>query len=363
MSRIARIRIWRADLSLAMGLKHASASEAHLKEVFLEIETSTGGVGMAEVRGNGSYATGVDIKTLLGETQGAMVQSLLDCPLDEASQQVESLRVSPLAKALADSAIHDACGREAVRPIWQILGGRGNSPVPVHAQIGFCTTDQAVLQANAAARAGFSRLKVRLGRSSPGADIAIIRAIREAVGEGLAIAVDANGGWDADTATAVLRGIERCVIAWAEQPTKVGDDEALRSVRGATSIPIVGDEAIRTSDDIERLSRYGAIDGVHLKLEKAGTVAALQKLAQQARRVGLHVFLGQMDQGRLGCSMTTHLAASIEADAYELWGFQNVTADVTVGLELCGGAMLVPDGPGNGMTVDKTRLKMIGEFR
>lgn len=362
MSRITAIRTWRVDLPLRVRLEHASAREAMLQEVLLGIGTSAGGSGIAEIRGNGAYATGADVETVLRETCEVIVPVLINCDLDEASARLESLRVKPLTRALADSAVHDARGRESGISIRKLLGGRAVEEIPVHAQIGFCSIEEAIPRAVCAVRDGFRRLKLRLGRPSPEADIALVRALREAIGDDVMLAVDANGGWDVETASLVLRGIEASGIAWAEQPTPAGDDDALRDARASTGIPVIGDEAIRTGHDIERLHRGNAIDGVHLKLEKAGTVANLIRQAQQARTIGLQVCIGQMDQGRLGSSMTTHLAASIEADAYELWGFQNVASDIATGLEVRDGCMMVPDGPGNGVTVDMTRLDLIGEF-
>ncbi len=362
MSAIAAVRIYMAELPLRIGLEHASASEAVLREVFLGLETSAGHLGLAEVRGNGAYATGADAETILRETREVIAEALLGCALAEASRRIEALPVKPPVRALADSAVHDARAREAGRPLWQVLGGREETAIPTHAQIGFCSLEAAVERARTAVRDGFRRLKVRIGRASSEADIAVVRGIRAALGEEVAVAVDANGKWDAATAGAVLRALEPSRIAWAEQPTRIGDDAALRSARNATRIPIVGDEAIKGAEDLERLSRLGAIDGVHLKLEKAGTIAELVQLARQARDLGLKVFLGQMDQGRLGSSVTTHLAASVEAEAYELWGFQNVAADVATGLEIENGCMRVPTGAGTGVAVDLGRLNLVGEF-
>lgn len=362
MSVISAIRTYRADLPLRVDLKHASASESMLEEVFLGLETAASGFGIAEVRGNGAYATGADAETILRETHALIVEALLGCELAEASQRIAALPVKPLVKALADSAVHDTLARAVGQPLWQLLGGRPDEAIATHAQIGFCAVDEAVGRAQTAIQDGVRRLKVRLGRPSAETDIAIIQAVREVVGDDVALAVDSNGAWDAEKASFVLRALESSNIAWAEQPTPAGDDEALRTARQSTSIPIVGDEAIRTADDIERLSQLGAIDGVHLKLEKAGTVEQLIRLARQAREAGLKVFIGQMDQGRLGSGVTTHLAASIGADAYELWGFQNVTSDVATGLDIRSGRMLVPTGPGTGVTVDMSRLTLMGEF-
>ena len=134
-------------------------------------------------------------------------------------------------------------------------------------------------------------------------------------------------------------------------------------MRQESGIPVVAAEAVRTEGDIERLSEAGKVDGVHLKLEKAGTARQLMSLARRARAAGLLVCIGQMDQGRLGSSMTAHLAASIDADAYELWGFQNIAKDVAEGLDVRDGRMIMPSGPGAGVSVRLNDLTLISEIK
>jgi L-Ala-D/L-Glu epimerase len=361
MSKIAAIKVYRADLPLAVRLEHASASEPVLEEVFLGVATDSGGQGLAEVRGNGFYATGTDTATLLRETSDIAGPAMLGAELAEASACLAKVCATPLVRALADSAVLDAIAREAGQPLWEVLGGRRIDVVPTHAQIGFCARDQAVELARSAARAGFGRIKMRVGRPRSDDDVAIVCAVCDALGEDVRIAIDANGAWDAATAIATVQALAAPRIAWVEQPTRPGDDEALSAVRRAVQVPVVADEAIRTCEDLRRLCAAGAVDGVHLKLEKAGTVAALAELAARARDAGLLVFIGQMDQGRLGSSVTTHLAAAIAADAYELWGFQNIAHDVTTGLDVRDGCVALPAGPGTGVVVDMEKLTLVRE--
>lgn len=362
MSRIAAVQVYRADLPLFRRLEHASASAAVLEEVYLRILTTAGGWGLAEVRGNGAYATGTDTVALVYEMSHSLGAALIGSELAEASDHVAELCDMPLALALADAAVLDAIARETGVPIWQILDGQNVGALPTHAQIGFCGLDQSLVQARSAAEAGFSRIKIRVGRSDPQEDVAIVRAVRDEIGQDVAIALDANGAWKPRTATRTLRQVEPSTIAWVEQPTAAGDDAALRQVREESGIPVLGDEAIRTEGDIERLCEAGAIDGVHLKLEKAGTARQLMDMARRARATGLLVCIGQMDQGRLGSSMTAHLAASIDADAYELWGFQNISNDVTEGLDVREGCVIMPSGPGTGVNVRLDDLTLVSEI-
>lgn len=362
MSKITAMQVYRVDLPLSVRLEHASASKAVLEEVFLRVTTTSGATGLAEVRGNGEYATGTDAAAVVREIAGEAGPALLGVELAEASCRVAELGAALLVRALVDSAVLDAIARESDKSLWQVLGGRQVEAIPTHAQIGFCAPDQAVQRASAAARDGFGRIKIRVGRPTPADDVAVVRAVRDALGEHIEIALDANGAWDVRAASRVMEALAPCRIAWIEQPTSPGDDAALRSVRHAIDVPVVADEAARTAEDVVRLCEVGAVDGVHLKLEKAGTVAALLAMAAQARDAGLVVLIGQMDQGRLGSSITTHIAASTQADAYELWGFQHVTRDVTTGLDVRHGRVALPTGPGTGVTVDLRELTLVREI-
>jgi L-Ala-D/L-Glu epimerase len=362
MTRISAVRLYRADLPLATRLEHASASEPVLEEVFLQVCTVSGIDGLAEIRGNGSYATGADTGTVLREIADEVAPAILGTGLTEATCRITAAGTTPLTRALADSAVLDATAREAGWPLWQLLGGRRVESIPTHAQIGFCSLAEAIGRARLAAEQGFGRIKIRVGRPKPEDDILVVRGVRDAVGGEIDLALDANGGWDVRAAVEIILALEAQGIAWMEQPTPPGDDDALRSVRGSVDVPVIADEAIKSVVDLRRLSAAGAIDGVHLKLEKAGTAAALAALAAEAREAGLLVFIGQMDQGRLGSSVTCHLAASIEANAYELWGFQNVTRDVASGLDMHQGRIPLPSGAGTGVQVDMSGLTLVREI-
>jgi L-alanine-DL-glutamate epimerase-like enolase superfamily enzyme len=193
-------------------------------------------------------------------------------------------------------------------------------------------------------------LKIRVG-ADPEEDVERVTAVRQAVPT-TNLALDANGAWTAAEAVAMVRRLAPLGIDWLEQPTAAGDDAALRAVRDDTSTRVVADESVRTADDVERLVAARAVDGVHMKLEKCGTVAELQRAVGIAKRAGLFVEIGLMDQGRLGSATTACIASTVAADAYELWGFERVQRDVVHGLEVDAGAIRLSERPGNGIEVE-----------
>jgi len=124
---------------------------------------------------------------------------------------------------------------------------------------------------------------------------------------------------------------------------------------------VVADESIGSEEGFRRVVKDRSFDGVHLKLEKAGSISGLFHQVRSAADAGLDVYLGQMDQGRLGSCVTAHLAACVDARAYEVWGFQQVEEDIATGFEVEQGCARLPEGAGTGVNVDWDRLRLIAE--
>ncbi|WP_218025936.1 mandelate racemase/muconate lactonizing enzyme family protein [Nocardia miyunensis] len=331
-----------ARLPLRRELRHAGVDTGELAEVFVRVRLADGHVGWAETRGNGAYATGYSTEAIV---------AALDAPgwskLDELSRRC------PPAAMLVDIAHRDAVARSHGIPLWatlsEISGKTAPTPLPTHAAIAFGTEEQAEELAARAAQAGFGRIKIRIG-GDPALDRARVTRVRKVAGPAVVLAVDANGGWDTATATEAARWLADLGVAWFEQP--VPDLAAMARVRAGSPIPIWADESVRDAESVRAVAECGAADGVHLKLEKAGTVDALAAAIDAAGRHGLDVGLGQMDCGRLGCAITAQLAAGLDVAVAELWGCANVARDVTTGLEITCGAVPLPTGPGLGLRPD-----------
>lgn len=368
--KVTAVTIHRVDLPLQIPLEHASASTPVLEEVVLALSTSSGYVGLSEVRGNGLYATGADTDAIVRALVQDVAPTLVGGELASASDRAIEVCDLPLVWAAVDIASYDAQARWLGVPLWQMLGQHGVqggkvsplSPFPTHYQIGFCEVDDAVNRARDARKSGFKRVKLRVGRSEPDDDVRIIREVWQALDDEVALAVDANGAWSADEAIQVLSQVE-VQLSWVEQPTSPGDLDAMRRVRDAVKAPVVADESVAAAEDVVRIAEAGAADGVHLKLEKAGTVDRIHQAVATAGENGLAVYMGQMDQGRLGSAATAHIAATVPAEAYELWGFQHVVDDFTEGLDAVRGTIAVPAGSGTGVDIDRARLRCVGDVR
>ena len=347
---IAGVRAWSVALPIRRRLHHATADVGALTSVVVEVELSDGVRGYAEVRSNGAYATGEDEPTIVSALRAVPLRGRTTGDIGaELSGQ------STLAWMAVDTAVWDAVSRKSDVPLyraWNPIAERTDS-VRTHAQIGFGDVAAAEGAARTFTAAGFDRLKIRVGAPDLSTDIARVRAIRRAVGPDVALVVDANGGWSYETAAAGIDALADVGVAWVEQPVMAVSE--LARLRSIADIPIYADESVRDVDSVEQLTAAGAVDGVHLKLEKCGTVARLFQTVARARVNGLSVALGQMDQGQLGCAVTTHLAVALGLERAELWGWAGIERDLTDSLVMSEGRVMVPPGAGHGIaSIDTT---------
>ena len=156
------------------------------------------------------------------------------------------------AIAALDIALWDIKGKALGLPLWRLLGG-ARDRVPVYATFGFSLFDREQLAAAASywLQIGFGRLKMVVGhqalqrRDAPRPlsevireDAARVRAVREALGPGVPLYVDANCSLDLGHAVELARSIEDCDIAFFEEPITQNDIPLMADMRNRTRIPL-----------------------------------------------------------------------------------------------------------------------------
>lgn len=158
-------------------------------------------------------------------------------------------------------------------------------------------------------------------------EIARLEAVRDAIGPDGAIRIDANAGWDVETAVERLRVLDRAAggLEYAEQPVAAVDD--LARVRRRTHVPIAADESIRRAEDPLAVARAEAADVVVLKVQPLGGVRACLELAE---RIGLPVVVSSALETSVGLAAGVALAAALPELPYAcgLATAQLLTADV-----------------------------------
>src|SRR5207302_2630852 len=106
---------------------------------------------------------------------------------------------------------------------------------------------------------GFRAMKVKVG-IEPDADVARVRAVREAIGPEVRLGVDANGGWSPRVAIQTIRRLMEFGIFFAEQPVAPLDVSWMADVRRNVAVPVMADESVYTLQDAMALVRAEAAD-------------------------------------------------------------------------------------------------------
>jgi o-succinylbenzoate synthase len=155
---------------------------------------------------------------------------------------------------------------------------------------------------------GTAKVKVADHPGSLADDLARVEAVRDALGPSGAIRIDANGGWDTDTAIAVIPQFDRAAggLQYVEQPCRTIDELAL--VRRHVTVRIAADESIRRAGDPLRVAVAGAADIAVLKCAPLGGV---RRSVQVAEAAGLPCVVSSALETSVGLAAQVALAAAL----------------------------------------------------
>jgi L-alanine-DL-glutamate epimerase-like enolase superfamily enzyme len=253
-------------------------------------------------------------------------------------------------------ALFDLAARYAALPLYRFLGGaRRDLETDVTIYLG--NPAEAVAQAETIVRAGFRIIKIKLGRDNA-EDLAKVRAVRHAVGDGVRLRVDANQAWDRVTALRMLRMLEEYAIEFCEQPCPASDHAALKSLSERSPIPIMADESLFSPEDALALDRGDVVPYFNIKLSKSGGIHPARQIADIAEAGGRRCMVGCMCESRLGLTAAAHFSlAAPAASFFDLDTFWEHREDpIRGGMTVRDGSIEVPEEPGIGAVPDESRL-------
>jgi len=252
-------------------------------------------------------------------------------------------RVAPAAARCAlDIALHDLIAKDCGQPLYRLLG-LDSSKAPVTSfTIGIADPEKTLRKV--AELGSHPIMKLKLGSGTPQSQIETVEAIRSAY-KGT-IRIDANEGWDAETAVHILGELARFEIEFCEQPIPAGAPERLRFIREHSAIPIVTDEDSLTARDLPAL--FGCVDGVNVKLVKTGGIRGALAMIHTARALGLKIMIG--------CMVESAILATAAAQISPLCDWADIDGpfltkdDPFAGLTYDDGRIVLPSGAGLGIS-------------
>jgi len=247
--------------------------------------------------------------------------------------------------AAFDIALHDRKAKLAGLSVAKLIGSYRDSVRCYDTTVGFLSSDTpTVIAASERSLAGgMGGIKLKVGGEAR-EDIARVRAVRRALGENVAIMVDANQAWDRARAKRIGRRLEEFDLTWIEEPVDAHDIAGHAALRAALDTPIATGEMLSSATDLRRLLDADAVDVLQPDAVRIGGITPYRRISELADELNVTV------APHFATQLHVHLAACQPKEGWVEW-FDWLDPLFEERLELRDGRVVVPTRPGLGLTL------------
>jgi L-alanine-DL-glutamate epimerase-like enolase superfamily enzyme len=338
----------------------ATGTMYHAQNLFIRIDTDEGLTGVGECSA---------FPLITGESQATCFEMAREFAgiwkhkdAADISARLKELddytAFNATAKSAFDMALYDLAAQMAGLPLYAFLKG-SKKIMETDLTIGIDEPDRMASKAMEFKNNGVRIIKIKLGKDGK-TDLIRVQKIRDAVGGSIKLRIDANQGWDFETARDVLVKMGDCDIEFCEQPLRQWNDHLLPALRKISPVKIMADESVFDHHDAERLILAGACDYVNIKFSKSGGIAEAIRINAVCEKNKIRCMMGGMLESRLALTAFAHFAQS--QDNIQFYDMDTALLGhkvdpVTGGVQFNGYLVEVPDKPGIGADIDENFLK------
>ncbi len=333
--------------------------DTHFTRAILELETSDGYTGIAEVSGGALKAMEAPRRVVLGRDP---------FEIEYFRRNIKDVAVF----GAVEVACLDIIGKVINRRVVDLLGGPYRELAPYSAYIFFVmptpdgpdiTTPEAVAREfmDFHKKYGFTSCKFKGGVFPPDKEIEALRRMRAALPEAK-LRIDPNAAWRVETSVRVAREVEPLGMEYLEDPTEGQDGMA--AVRRQTKILLATNMVVTQMRHVAPAFQKGAIDIVLLDNHYMGGLNNVRYWAAICEALGWGC--SGHSNNHLGISMATmtHMNCAISRVAYDAdTHYPWTTQDIIKGpkLQFSGGKMALPEAPGLGVEIDPEKMETLKE--
>lgn len=287
--------------------------------LLVRVEDQDGVYGWGEVWCNFPSVGAEHRAALINEIVGPMlINHTFNDPSEVWKKTIEKTEVlaiqsgepGPLNQVAAglDIACWDLWARRQQRPLYRVLGSAHKDSIPAYAsgidpQI--CT--QVIKESRAT---GFRSFKIKIGFNTD-SDRKSIESAVSALLPGEKLMLDANQGWDIESAILFMRSVEGLPIEWIEEPLRANrpTNEWLE-LQEKINIPIAAGENISHLQNFQKAIHQGTLKFLQPDACKWGGISAVLPIARQAVEAGL-IYCPHYLGGGVGLMASAHLLAAV----------------------------------------------------
>lgn len=273
--------------------------------------------------------------------------------------------------ATIEIACWDIVGQALGQPVYKLLGGAVREKIKAYAN-GWYTVERTPQEFHAAATKaigkGYRALKLdpfgsgfyELDRTEKMRSIALVEAVRDAIGPDVEIMVEMHGRFNPATAIELAHELEAFKPSWIEEPVPPENLAALKKASEKISLPVATGERLHTRYDYRQLFELQAADIIQPDITHFGGLLETKKLAAWAEAYYLLVAPHNVG-GPVSTAAALHFAASTPNfkilehfnDFAEDWVKQAAPGNP----EVQDGYFALPQGPGLGVKLDEEVIR------
>ncbi|QFZ19227.1 L-talarate/galactarate dehydratase [Saccharothrix syringae] len=358
LDRISSVALSSVTLPLPTGISDAkvfTGRQRPMTEVavlFAEIRTEAGlaGIGFSYSKRAGGPAQFAHAREVAPDLVGEDPSDIgrLWTKLVWAGASVGRSGAATQALAAFDVALWDLKAKRAGLPLAKLLGAHRDSVRCYDTSGGFLHEPVERIRDNAtrALESGVGGVKVKVGLPDTAEDLRRVAAVREHLGDGVPLMVDANQQWDRPTATRACRALEEFDLVWVEEPLDAHDAEGHAELARALATPVASGEMLTSVAEHWELIRAGAVDVLQPDAPRVGGITQFLKLATLADHHHLQL------APHFAMEVHVHLAAAYPREPW-VEHFDWLHPLFNERLEISGGRVHLSDRPGLGIALSE----------
>jgi muconate cycloisomerase len=362
--KITRIETFRVHVPSKGDYRMATGVHSGLRSLIVKLHNDAGIVGVGEGHQGIAGYSAETVETMQSVVDRvyapALVGRELAAPEALAAEVAVARMGNRFARCALETALYDALARANKTNVATLLGGPVRRQLQLSGSIGIDDPDKMAAKAAAMVAAGYRTVKVKIGTSDIALDLKRVREVRRAVGDEVAIRIDANAGYPFTEAMMVVRGIADLNIEHLEQPVAADQWDQMARLTAFGAVPILADESVHSPEDVYRMIRAGAADAIKIKISKVGGYIAARKIIDITEAAGIRLVIGQGICSSIEAAAEAQLACAYPHvyPVAEMVGPTKLNGDLAdPALDLSKGVLDLPEGPGIGVQLSDRLLK------